>query len=168
MPLKRVYRDLLGMLPAQVRSATGEIDIPADASTGDYDLICIGSPTWFFKTSVPVRSYLKSEAAGRILQGKRFAAFVVCRRYWSVNLKGVEELGTSRGATYVNGTHFVFEGGQVRSLLSLFSYFGKGENREHYLGVKIPPSLLKPDFAEQARAFANELADGLGVAARAL
>jgi hypothetical protein len=28
--------------------------------------------------------------------------------------------------------------GQVRSLLSLLSYFGKGENRERYLGVKIP------------------------------
>jgi menaquinone-dependent protoporphyrinogen IX oxidase len=167
LPLKHAYLDILGMLPAQVRSATGEIDIPDEASTGDYDLICIGSPTWFFKTSVPVRSYLKSEAAGRLLQGKRFAAFVVCRRYWSINLKGVEELGTSRGATYVNGTHFVFEGGQVRSLMSLFSYFSKGENRERYLGVKIPPSLLKPDFAEQAQAFANELADSLGVGGHA-
>jgi hypothetical protein len=46
----------------------------------------------------------------------------------------------------------------------LLSYFGKGENRERYLGVKIPPSLLKPDFLEQARTFANELADGLASA----
>src|SRR4249920_10874 len=55
LPLRHAYRDILGMLPAQVRSATGEIDIPDEANTGDYDLICIGSPTWFFKTSVPVR-----------------------------------------------------------------------------------------------------------------
>ena len=46
--------------------------------------------------------------------------------------------------------------------MSLISYFGAGENRERYLGVKIPPSMLKPDYQEQARAFANELADGLG------
>jgi hypothetical protein len=47
-------------------------------------------------------------------------------------------------------------------LLSLISYFGKGEMRERYLGVKIPPTNLKPDFTGQAQAFANKLADGLG------
>jgi hypothetical protein len=73
----------------------------------------------------------------------------------------VRKLGTQQGGEWINGTHFTFAGGQVRSLLSLLSYFGKGENRERYLGVKIPPTNLKPDYSEQARAFATELADGL-------
>jgi hypothetical protein len=34
--------------------------------------------------------------------------------------------------------------------------------RERYLGVKIPPTNLKPDFLGQAQVFANRLADGLG------
>jgi hypothetical protein len=110
---------------------------------------------------VPIRSYLKSEAARRILAGKRFTAFVVCRRYWSINLKAVRKLGSKQGGEYVDGIHFSFAGGQIRSLLSLISYFAKGENRERYLGIKIPPSLLKPDYVDQARAFANQLADGL-------
>ncbi len=160
-PLRHVYRDLLGVLPAQVRGATGEIVIPDEAREGDYNLICIGSPTWFFKPSVPVRSYLESEAARRLLDGKSFAAFVVCRRYWSINLRSVRKLGTKQGGEYVDGTHFSYAGGQIRSLLALLSYFGKGENRERYLGVKIPESNLKPDYREQAEAFANKLADGL-------
>jgi hypothetical protein len=86
---------------------------------------------------------------------------VVCRRYWSINLRSVRKLGTKRGGEYVDGTHFSYAGGQIRSLLSLFSYFGKGENRERYLGVKIPPSNLKPDYLEQAQAFANDLAERL-------
>ena len=110
---------------------------------------------------MPVRSFLKSDLAGRLLDGKRFAAYVVCRRYWSINLRAVRKLGTKQGGKWVDGTHFSFAGRQVRSLLSLLSYFGKGENRERYLGVKIPPSLLKPDYHEQARAFANELAKTL-------
>ena len=162
VPLRHALLDIFGMLPAQIRGATGEIRIPDDAQDGDYDLICFGSPTWFFKPSVPIRSYLESEAAGRILRGKRFAAFVVCRRYWSINLKAVRKLGTKQGGEYVDGIHFSFAGGQVRSLLSLLSYLGKGENRDRYLGLKIPPSLLKPDYLEQARAFANKLADDLG------
>jgi hypothetical protein len=47
-------------------------------------------------------------------------------------------------------------------LLSLLSYFGKGEMRERALGIKIPPTNLKPDFDVPAHAFANELADKLG------
>ena len=161
-PLRHAFLDIFGMLPAQLRGATGEIRVPDEAREGDYDLICVGSPTWWLKTSVPVRSFLKSDEAGRLLDGKRFAAFVVCRRYWSINLKTVKKLGTRQGGEWVNGIHFSFAGGQVRSLLSLLSYFGKGENRERYLGVKIPPTNLKPDYSEQARAFATELADGLG------
>lgn len=157
-PLRHAYGDIVGMMPAQVRGATGEINIPGEAKDGDYDLVVIGSPTWWIKTSVPIRSWLKSEGAGRILGNTRFAAYVVCRRYWGFNLRAVKKLGTERGGEYVDGTHFSFAGGQVRSLLSLISYFGKGENRERYLGVKIPPTNLKPDYREQARAFASGLA----------
>lgn len=160
-PLRHVYRDIFGMMPAQLRSATGAIRIPDEAQNGDYDLICVGSPTWWIKTSVPIRSFLHSESAGRLLKGKRFAAYVVCRRYWSINLRTVKKLGTKRGGEYVDGIHFSFAGGQVRSLMSLISYFGAGENRERYLGVKIPPTNLRPEYADTARTFAAELADGL-------
>jgi hypothetical protein len=160
-PLRHPYGDILGMMPAQVRGATGAIQIPGEARGGDYDLVVIGSPTWWIKTSVPIRSYLKSDAAGQILNGTRFAAFVVCRRYWGFNLRGVRKLGTARGGQYVDGTHFSFAGGQVRSLLALISYFGKGENRDRYLGVKIPPTNLQANYVDQARAFAGGLADRL-------
>jgi menaquinone-dependent protoporphyrinogen IX oxidase len=160
-PLRHVYRDLFGMVPAQMRAATGEIRIPDEASDGDYDLVIIGSPTWWLRTSVPIRSYLKSAAAGRILKGKRFAAFVVCRRYWGFNLKTVEKLGTERGGEYVDGTHWSFAGGQIKSLLSLISYLGKGENRERYLGVKIPVTNLQAGDLAGARTFAGGLADRL-------
>jgi multimeric flavodoxin WrbA len=161
MPLRHAYLDILGMLPAQARQATGEIRLPDDLAETEYDLICIGSPTWFFLPSVPVRSFLESDAARRLLERKPFAAFVVCRRYWSINLRSVKKLGTKQGGEYVDGIRFTFEGGQVRSLLSLLSYFGKGENRERYLGIKIPPSLLKPEYVAEAQAFANRLADEL-------
>jgi len=161
-PLRHAWLDVLGMMPAQLRGATGEISIPDEARDGDYDLVVIGSPTWWIKTSVPIRSYLKSDEAGRILKNTRFAAYVVCRRYWGFNLRGVRKLGIERGGEYADGIHFSFAGGQIRSLLSLISYFGKGENRERYLGVKIPPTNLKPDYLEDAQGFASRLADGLG------
>jgi hypothetical protein len=160
-PLRHAWLDVLGMMPAQLRGATGEISIPEQARDGDYDLVVIGSPTWWIKTSVPIRSYLASDAAGKILRDTRFAAFVVCRRYWGVNLRGVRKLASARGGKYVGGIPFSFGGGQIPSLLALISYFGHGEERERYLGVKIPPTNLAPEYIAQAHGFAAGLAEML-------
>jgi hypothetical protein len=160
-PLRHAWFDVLGMMPAQLRGATGEISIPDEARDGDYDLVVIGSPTWWIKTSVPIRSYLASEAAGRILRDTPFAAFVCCRRYWGVNLRGVTKLATKRGGKYVGGIPFAYGGGQIPSLLALISYFAHGEQRKRYLGVKIPSTNLAPDYAAQAHGFATGLAEML-------
>ena len=59
------------------------------------------------------------------------------------------------------GAGFRYQGGQVRSLLSLLSYLGSGEYRERYLGVKIPPTNLQEHHLEEARKFAAGLANRL-------
>jgi flavodoxin len=160
-PFRHAVFGILPLLWPQLRRKTGQIRIPDEAKAGDYDLVCFGSPTWFFTTNMPLRSYLKSAEAHAVLAGKPFAAYVVCRRYWSINLKEVRKLGTAQGGKYVDGIRFTYEGGQIRSLLSLLSYFGKGEMRDRSLGIKIPPTNLKPDFGDQAEVFANKLADTL-------
>lgn len=166
-PLRHRYWDIFGLLPAQLRRATGEIRIPEEAQEGNYDLICVGSPTWWLTTCMPIRSFLKAESTKGLLAGKRFTGFVVCRRYWRNNLNTVKKLGTADGGRYVDGVHYKYEGGQVRSLLSLISYLGTGENRPRYLGVPIPPTNLKAEQLDEARTFAGTLADGLEIAARA-
>jgi flavodoxin len=160
-PFRHAVFGILPLLWPQLRQKTGQIKIPEAAQAGDYDLVVFGSPTWFFRTAMPLRSYLESDGAGKVLAGKPFAAYVVCRRYWSVNLHEVTRRGITKGGKWLDGIRFTYEGGQIRSLLSLLSYFGKGEMRERSLGIKIPPTNLKPDFEDQARAFANQLADSV-------
>jgi hypothetical protein len=50
--------------------------------------------------------------------------------------------------------------------MGVYGNYGKGENSERYLGVRIPPAGLKPDYVGQARAFADKLAERLGCADR--
>ena len=158
-PMPHPFRELVGMIPAELRRGTGEISIPDEAQGGDYDLVCIGSPTWWLSTSVPIRSYLESEAARMVLSGTDFATVVVCRRYFGHNLRTVKKLASRLGARYVDGIHFAYQGGQIRSLLSLLSYLGSGEYRERYLGVPIPPTNIQDAQLETARTFASRLAD---------
>ena len=166
-PMPHPFRELVGMIPAESpRRRPAEISIPAVVTERDYDLVCIGSPTWWLSTDVPVRSFLQSDTASRVLKGKPFAAAVCCRRYWKHNLKTVRQLGAERGGVFAGGIHLRYQGGQVRSLLSLLSYLGSGEYRKRYLGVPIPPTNLQDYHLEAARKFADGLADRLLAGAR--
>jgi hypothetical protein len=167
-PMPHPFLEVLGMIPAELRRRPASIGIPGVVTERDYDLVCIGSPTWWLTTDVPVRSFLQSDTASRVLGGKPFAVAVPCRRYWRHNLKTVRRLGAERGGSFTDGIHFRYQGGQVRSLLSLISYLGSGKYRERYLGVKIPPTNLQEYHLEAARKFADGLAGrlaGTGTAA---
>jgi hypothetical protein len=160
-PLRRVWPDMLTVLSAQKRGDIGEIRTPDTVRDGDYDLICIGSPTWWQTVSMPMRSFLLSAEARKLLSGKPFAVFVVCRQYWLENLTAVRELAEEQGGSYVDEIHFTYAGDTLRSMLSLTSFLGSGEIRERYLGVRIPPTNVQPDQLEQTRKFAAGLADRL-------
>jgi hypothetical protein len=96
-----------------------------------------------------------------VLQCRRFNAAIVCRGYWKHNLKTVRRLGVKQGGDFVEGVDFRYEGGQVRSLLSLISYLGSGKYRERYLGIKIPRTNIRDFQLDTARTFPQGLAHRL-------
>ncbi len=153
LPMHRPTLQIVGLLPAQLRRRTGEIRIPQEAREGDYELVVVGSPTWWLTTNMPIRSYLKSPAAKAILGGKPFAVASVSRRYYKGNLKDVKKLGEEDGGRWVGQTHFVVAGGQVKSMLSWLAYMKHAEARKRVLGLTMPPPNLKPGYEEQARGF---------------
>ena len=158
-PMDRPFPQLASILTAQLRHKTGEIRIPPEAQSGDYDLVVIASPTWWFQTSMPIRSYLESAEAKTVLEGKPFACASISRRYFSINLGQQKKLGEQDGGRWVDKTHFVVAGGQVKSMLSWLGYMKHGEPQKRVAGLTMPPPNLQPDFAEQARAFADGLVD---------
>lgn len=160
-PMRRLWADLLSVLPAQIRRGTGEIQVLADGDGGPYDLICIGSPTWWNTVSVPMRSFLKSDMARKLFADAPFTVFVVCREFWRANLAATREMAEQQGGRYVDDIHFTYPGSRIRSVLSLSSYLSSGEYRDRYLGVRIPPTNISPEQLRQARLFAGSVADRL-------
>ena len=158
-PMKRPMFQIPVILPAQLRHKTGEIWTPPEAESGDYDLVLLASPTWWFQTSMPIRSYLESPAAKTVLEGKPFACVSVSRRYYRMNLNQQQELGEKNGGRWIDKTHFVVAGGQVKSMLSWLGYMKHGEPQKRVMLLKMPLPNLKPDFEEQAKKFVNQVAN---------
>jgi flavodoxin len=160
-PMKHPMLQIPVILPAQLRHKTGEIVIPPEAQQGDYDLVILASPTWWFQTSMPIRSYLESPAARTILDGKGFACVSVSRRYYRMNLNQQKELGEKNGGRFIDKTHFVVAGNQVTSMLSWLGYMKHGEPQKRVFLLKMPQPNLKPDFEEQANEFVDGLVDSV-------
>jgi flavodoxin len=158
-PMSWPIWNIVGMLPAQARRKTGDISIPPQARDGDYDLVIVGSPTWWLTTNMPVRSYLKDPAARKVLNGKPFAAFTTSRRYWKGNIAHIRELGETAGGHWEGQTHFLSEGNQVMSMWSWLAFMRHAEERKRSFGMKLPKPNLKPDFEKQAHSFADDLAN---------
>ena len=158
-PMSRPFPQIASILTAQLRHKTGEITIPPAAQGGDYDLVLLASPTWWFQTSMPIRSYLESPAAKAVLSGKPFACVSISRRYYSINLGQQRKLGEKDGGRWIGKTHFVVAGGQVKSMLSWLGYMKHGEPQARVAGLQMPPPNLQPDFGEQAREFVDGIVD---------
>ena len=157
-PLKKPYREMFGMIPAELRDKPVQIAIPDAVTERQYDLVVVGAPTWWLSTDVAMRTFLESDEAKKALKDKPFATVVCCRRYWKHNFKTLQRKGRASGGVFADGIHFRYEGGQVRSLASLLSYLSTGEYRQRYLGVKIPPTNIQDYHLQEARTFADKLA----------
>ena len=62
------------MIPAELRRRPAKVGIPATVTEREYDLVVVGSPTWWLSTNVPIRSFLESDVAARVLDQRPFAA----------------------------------------------------------------------------------------------
>ena len=70
-----------------------------------------------------------------------------------------QKLAEQDGGRFVDKTHFVVAGGQVKSMLSWLGYMKHGEPQERVFGLKMPPPNLKPDYEEQAKSFVDDVLD---------
>lgn len=159
-PFRPVIGKLLSWFLPQVLGRTGAVHVPDQILDGKYDLICLGSPTWWLNPAMPVVSFLESSSAGRLLADRRFAVFTVCRKLWWNNMRRVKKLARKQGATFVDGAAFCFQGNQIQSALSFISYMKHDTNQDRFWGVKIYRFGVPDEGIKRAKEFARELAVG--------
>lgn len=158
LPFRPVGRKLFRWLWPQLLGKTGDVRVREDVLGRDYDLICIGSPTWWLNPAMPIVSFLKTPDAERLLRGKNFAVFTVCRKIWRNNMRRVKKLARAQGGTFVEGATFCFQGNDLQSALSFISYMQHDANLDRFAGVKIYKFGVSAEGIAKAKEFAHTLA----------
>ena len=143
-PMPRPFLEVVAMTPpncvaARPRSASTDI-----VTEQNYDLVCIGSPTWWLSTERPdpVVPRVRRRTPGADGHGLSPLPSVAAGTGVTTS-RPCAGSGPRAARIFADGIHFRYQGGQLRSLLSLLSYLGSGEYRNRYLGVKIPPTNLQ-------------------------
>src|SRR5690606_19271382 len=67
----------------------------------DYDLIILGYQVWYLSPSIPFNSFLKSEAARKLLHGKPVVTVINCRNMWVMAQEKAKRLLHDIGANHV-------------------------------------------------------------------
>jgi len=159
-PWRLFWRRLLGWIPPQLLDRRCGITVPPHitAASASYDLICIGSPTWWLLPALPISSFLHGESARRLLEGRPFAVFAVARSLWWLNAWRVAALARRCGGRHVASRGFVFPGNQLQSFASLACYLRTGGSPSRWWGLRLHPYGLTSEGLLAARRFATELA----------
>jgi flavodoxin len=134
LPMVPFWDAVLPLLLPQLTGKTGQYQIDPDVLAQSYDLICIGSPTWWFNASMPVRSLLQSDQMKSVLQGKPFGAFIVCREYWRTALWRIKSLGRRQGGKFIGGTGLAFPGSTSHTVSIGYTYVTTGEDLGYGIG----------------------------------
>lgn len=131
---------------------------PPDAIDRRYDAILLFSNTWGDHPSVPMRSFLESDAARPLLSDTPFGAYIVCRRLWERNLRIVQQLGEAAGGRFLGGEPFMHPGGQIGSLIQTITYLYRTDGgRKRFAGFPLPRYGLSDEAAARVAPFTREL-----------
>lgn len=131
---------------------------PSQAIVERYDAILLFTNTWGDNPSVPVRSFLESAEARRLLADTPFGVYVVCRRLWKRNLSIVQQLGEAAGGRFLGGEPFMHPGSQIGSLIQTVTYLYRTDGgRKRFLGFPLPPYGLSDEAIARVPGFTREL-----------
>ena len=155
MPFWPIFSKLLFWCIPQLLGYRCKIRFDQKILEADFDLICIGSPTWWFHPAMPVSSFLKTSAAGQLMRSKRFAVFAVCRKLWWNNLRIVKKLAGKSGGIFVDSAAFAFKGNELQTALTCLSYFKTGRNQQKVWGFKVYEFGIPSEGLDRARDFAS-------------
>lgn len=141
--------------------------IPDEIANRKYDLVILSYQVWYLSPSIPINSFLKSEAAQPILSGTPVITVISCRNMWMLAQEKVKELIIRNGGILKGNVVFTDKAGNLISVITIVDWMFNGIKRK-YLGIFPLPGVSQKDidgatnFGELiANHFADENLDDL-------
>ncbi len=121
-----------------------------DVLNKKYDLVLLGYQVWFLTPSVPINSFLKSEAAKILLKDTPVVTVVACRNMWIQAQEKVKVLLKNINANLVGHVAFIDRHINHISVITIEHWMLSGK-KDRYLGIFPKPGVSDKDIAEASK-----------------
>jgi len=87
--------------PECVEMIPGELEPLKFDTNIDYDLIILGYPIWFLSPPIPLTTFLKSEEAKKVMDGKPVITIIGSRNMWVTAQENIKAMISDNGGKLV-------------------------------------------------------------------
>ena len=119
--------------------------MPPDIETQEYDLVVLAYQVWYLSPSIPVTSFLKSEQARVLLEGKPVVTLSGTRNMWIKAQEKVRSMLEKKGACIVANIALTDRHYNHISVLTIVHWLFTGK-KDKYLGVFPLPGVSQKDI----------------------
>ena len=119
--------------------------MPPDIETQEYDLVVLAYQVWYLSPSIPVTSFLKSEQARVLLEGKPVVTLSGTRNMWIKAQEKVRNMLVKKGACIVANIALTDRHYNHISVLTIVHWLFTGK-KDKYLGVFPLPGVSQKDI----------------------
>jgi len=125
-------REFFDSFPETVAGIPCVLRAPAFDPDGQYDLVVLGWQPWFLSPSIPVASFLRSEAR-RVLAGRPVVTVIGARNMWLMAQEEVKRLVHAAGGALVGNIALVDRAPNLVSAVTILRWMLRGK-KEPFLG----------------------------------
>lgn len=119
--------------------------MPPDIETQEYDLVVLAYQVWYLSPSIPVTSFLKSEQARALLEGKPVVTLSGTRNMWIKAQEKVRNMLVKKGACIVANIALTDRHYNHISVLTIVHWLFTGK-KDKYLGIFPLPGVSQKDI----------------------
>lgn len=119
--------------------------MPPDIETQEYDLVVLAYQVWYLSPSIPVTSFLKSEQARVLLEGKPVVTLSGTRNMWIKAQEKVRNMLVKKGARIVANIALADRHYNHISVLTIVHWLFTGK-KDKYLGIFPLPGVSQKDI----------------------
>lgn len=118
---------------------------PEEVLQKKYDLVILGYQVWFLTPSIPINSFLKTEAAKKLLQDTPVVTVIGCRNMWIMAQEKMKRLLQDCGANLVGNIALVDRNINHVSVITIQHWLFSGK-KTRYLGFFPKPGVSEEDI----------------------
>lgn len=129
-PFPWSYNEFFSVFSDSVLGKSEEFSLTSDINEYDWDLIILGYQIWFLSPSIPFNSFLNSEFAKHLLNGKKVITVIGARNMWAMAQDIVKDKLTSIGADLIGNIVLCDRAGNFTSLVTIFRWLILGRQEK--------------------------------------